>query len=361
MHVVASLLGLGFAAFIFVWVQIRLSIRDMGHSRAATAYANKALQVDSTVADTDVVLRGWQYNDRVRSNKPVVLVLIILPIAILSTLVGLRQYRIIVAWRAAEAYASNGDLSQAELQLKFAVTLDPFVMQSHYQLGLLLAQDHKFIDAVHELTMAEAADTSNANIHLLLGRCLMATGSAKAAEPVFKRAVAISPDRAEGYVALGSCLVKLHRANDGLVQFRYAVHLEPNSVTANETLGSLLVAVGSASEGFVYLNRAVGISPDNISARNALAVAYTECQLLKEASDQFRAEVFIDPQNSAGYFDLASVLEAQQDTKGALDAYESYLRLSGSSPEDNIGRKIALLEVRKLEQTLKLQHSNSSH
>jgi tetratricopeptide (TPR) repeat protein len=105
---------------------------------------------------------------------------------------------------------------------------------------------------------------------------------------------------------------------------------EGQPVEAQRLLGQALLRLGRVEPASRALEQVLVTSPDDPSVRFHLARAYRRMGRLGEAAALARALAEEVPADRGTHLLLAEILDDQGDTQGALDAYDTGLRLSGA-------------------------------
>jgi len=255
---------------------------------------------------------------------------------------------ILHCWSDGHSSIVTHNYKSAEEYYRKAVVADAAVGKSHLYLASALLRESKLAQAIPELYFAADSDLTDFRVRLLLGDVLVATRNPVQAEQIYRQAIAISPKLAEAHVKLGGCLLNLHRAQDAVIEFQYATLLDPKNVKANTNLGFLLLANRQRRDGLTYLQRAVDAAPNDLAVRNNLAMEYVRARMNSQAAEEFRAEIAIDPQYAIAYFNLGNALKDMHNKRGAISAYQSYLRVCENNPREQVAVMRAVKELRAL-------------
>lgn len=122
----------------------------------------------------------------------------------------------------------RGDFPAAIKHLREACDAVPGVASLHYDLGVLLAQTGRPIEALGEYRLAAALDPNDADIQNNLGYLLAERGELDAAAACFHQAIAIDSRLAHPHFNLGRILMARGLKVEADRQFRIAAGLDPN-------------------------------------------------------------------------------------------------------------------------------------
>ena len=82
------------------------------------------------------------------------------------------------------------------------------------------------------------------------------------AERIFRRAVDLTPERADAHNDLGEILRQTGRPEGAIPSFRRALSIDPDHAGAHGNLGAVLASLGCEDEARTHLERAVTLDPD---------------------------------------------------------------------------------------------------
>jgi Flp pilus assembly protein TadD len=199
-------------------------------------------------------------------------------------LLGVQAFRQVTYWKS----------SRTLFEHTLAVTADNYIM--HNNLGVILAQEGKFAEAVahyrqavainpnyedahgnlgHELLRAgdlEGAYThlarsveiwpNNARFQADLADVLVRQGKFPEAQRPLEEAIRLAPEKSEYHSNLGYVLQKLGRTDEAIARYAEAIRLKPDSADAHYNMGLALAAQGKTSEAAAEMSKAAALNPD---------------------------------------------------------------------------------------------------
>jgi len=199
-------------------------------------------------------------------------------------LLGVQAFRQVTYWKS----------SRTLFEHTLAVTADNYIM--HNNLGVILAQEGKFAEAVahyrqavainpnyedahgnlgHELLRAgdlEGAYThlarsveiwpNNARFQADLADVLVRQGKFPEAQRPLEEAIRLAPEKSEYHSNLGYVLQKLGRTDEAIARYAEAIRLKPDSADAHYNMGLALAAKGKTSEAAAEMSKAAALNPD---------------------------------------------------------------------------------------------------
>ncbi len=153
-------------------------------------------------------------------------------------------------FRLAAQAQRSGRLDEAISSYLKLLSLKPYDVGLHNNLGRALQQAGKVEAAVAHHRLALACDPDNPTLHADLGGALRAAGRPDEGLRHHFRSVALSRDYGEGYLNLALCLRDLGRIDEAIGCFGRALALNPDDRRALSELGIALLLRGDLEEGF---------------------------------------------------------------------------------------------------------------
>lgn len=150
----------------------------------------------------------------------------------------------------------QGDVQGAELALQKAISLEPENAALHSNLGVILADQNRFKESIHEYAEAVRLNPQNPVFHNNLGNVLSRTGDLQGASKEYREAIRLNPNYALAYFNLGTVLGNLRELENSNVAYKKAILLEPNFAPAYANLGLNLLAQNKQKQSLKYLKRA---------------------------------------------------------------------------------------------------------
>lgn len=193
----------------------------------------------------------------------------------------------------------SGDIEEAELHYRRALSINPHEPEALYYLGLIVDQ---------------RGDSAQA-IELL--RC----------------AVAVRTDDPARWNNLGNLLNESDQLAEAIKAYREAINLMPTHINANYNLGLALLKLGEADDAVAALRQTVELTPRDAECWNSLGEALIRAQSFEEALEAFRTAYRLDPQLAEACNNLGLALLDLGDSKSAIEHFHEALRLSPGMPE----------------------------
>lgn len=195
-----------------------------------------------------------------------------------------RQATVLVAddWsmreRLALALFRAGDSRSAARELEKVVAHEPFdrradlfaiMGESYLQAGRLAEGRQAFQRAVD-------LDSSSTQAWLGLSKSSLALNDHRRAESSAKRALSISPERADVHLMLGYLRLKQNRSDEAIQSFNTALTLDPTDSVALCLIGQAMEQKGRHEEALAWYGRALKVNPRDEMAQKMLSSAQIE-------------------------------------------------------------------------------------
>jgi len=110
------------------------------------------------------------------------------------------------------------------------------------------------------------------------------------------------------------------------------VKKDPKNLAAWMELGNLYFDSNQPKEAIEAYNQYLAVKPDNADVRTDLGIMYKKLGDLDRAIEEFRKAAKIDPKHANSRYNIGIVLlHDKQDIKGAIAAFEDYVKVDPKS------------------------------
>jgi serine/threonine protein kinase/tetratricopeptide (TPR) repeat protein len=150
-------------------------------------------------------------------------------------------------------------LRLAEDAYRKLVAQHPNISEARNNLGVVLADQGRFAEAVAAFRTAIQMSPNHAEAHTNLGNALWQQGKLAEAEAAYRRALALKPDNAEAYTNLGNALRQQKRLAEAMAAYTQAILLKPNYAEAYNNRGLAYRALGSRDRAEADFRQAVAL------------------------------------------------------------------------------------------------------
>jgi predicted membrane-bound spermidine synthase len=144
---------------------------------------------------------------------------------------------------------------------------------------------------------------------------------------------AVVPDTDAAHNVIGVALLRQSRYEEAAAAFREALARNPDSVDANRNLASALAGAGHDVDAIGYLRHAVRLDPRNGPAQYELGRLLLDHREFGEASKCFRAALPSMPASSSLHNDLGVALASTGDLRDAIEQFRLAVSLDPAFAE----------------------------
>jgi len=244
------------------------------------------------------------------------------------------------------ALASQGKFSDAMAEYATALRIKPDYVDAHNNLGVALTNQGKFSDAIAEFTAALRINPDNAVAHNNLGVTLADQGKVSEAVAEYTAALWIKSDFAEAHYNLGNALLQQRKVSDAIHQYENVLRITPGDAEVHNNLGDILYQLGRVSEAITQYREVLRLKPDwppalaklawilavdrNTSLRNgaeAVQLAERLCTIIKD--------------QQAGALDVLAAAYAEAGRfSDAIRVAQNAIGLAGAAGQQELARQI---------------------
>lgn len=237
-------------------------------------------------------------------------------------------------FKLGEIYELTDKIDPAFNEMRGALEFNPLFAEAHRHLGRLYEKRKYFLQAMKEWRKAESIDSSDQNklemerLELEVVEIRKETaplqkkakqeaqeGKRTAAIETLRKAVALLPDDIDLRMELGALYASVG-ARETFSELNFGLFLEPGNGEANYRLGLLYASAGQWQDAVLKFQ-------DSIQSKDL-----SNDLRLKAKSELTRSENKIkNEQSAARYFNRGSRRLADQDYRGAIEAFDKVLSL----------------------------------
>lgn len=219
--------------------------------------------------------------------------------------------------RAIQAFQSNS-LNEAELILKNILKIDKNNPAALQILGLTMAVQKKYKDAIKYLDLVAQIFPNDASIHYNLAKALMDDGQDRVALKHHKKTNELDPSNSEALVNFGKSLFKLGEHEKALEKFSLAVDLNNESFDGIFNAAVTLVNLNRLEEALSYLDRAHALNQNSYDCLFYKGIISLELKSYEQAIQYFEQSIALYPNHYEAYNKIAHALFQQKKHDQAL-------------------------------------------
>ena len=248
------------------------------------------------------------------------------------------------------ASQSLGDDRAAIPPMLSAIELDPYDVESHYNLGVIFQNIDQFESAASCYQQALALNPRYIDAALNLGVTYHRLGKLEEAEKFLRQAIEIRPDFVMALGNLAVTLQSLEKNDEAEVCLRRIIEITPGDAIAYNNLGVLLQKQERHAESAVYFEKALDNAPEYVDAHANLAISLNKQDRLSDAEASMRLALRGRPNDAKLHNNLALMLQAQGKLDEADEAMQQALQISAKDIEVLGNRANLLRHMGRLDQ-----------
>lgn len=221
-------------------------------------------------------------------------------------------------------------LTEAEENLRFALSLEPRHPQLHEDLGSVLALAERYEEAVPVFESAISLEPRLPLARKKLGQALAMLGRSDEADAAFGEFIDSDPERV--LVAAGMQLLQEDKTDDAIEKFKEVLRENPDNVDAMRALASAyLQSNQKMGDAEALLRRTVQIAPDFAAAWMLLGAILNEQGRYRDSIAAYRKSAELEPDNAQAHGSLGNALAHAGDAEQADRAFAQAVRLEPKS------------------------------
>jgi arylsulfatase A-like enzyme/Tfp pilus assembly protein PilF len=195
--------------------------------------------------------------------------------------------------------------------------------------------------AIAELEVLTTADPENPVFRSALARALRQHGQIRRAIAMYREAVALRPDDAEGWYNLAVAFQEAGDQKHAAEAVREAIERDPSRPEAHNVLGIAFSAEGRLMEALDQFREAARLDPRNARAANNAGNVYRSMQKWGDAEASYRQAAELDPAYSDPWNGLGTVQVERGKPREAIQYFDRALQLSAAAHEARLNRAVA--------------------
>src|SRR5260370_23369899 len=237
---------------------------------------------------------------------------------------------ILSCWCSQTSAGQNPPSCKGPAELERALAAQPSAA-GYDALGADFAQRKQFSCAFSAFQSALRLEPNSWEAHYNLGLAYLESGDAQRATREFRSAVRLKPAFPQSHAALGTSLSQLNQTDSAIQEFKAALQIDSQYVPALDGLTKALIQQQRYSAAIAYLRNA---PPDDTLQQN-LATAYARNRNNDEALQILSKIVPKQPSSSVAHLNIGIVYTQEERYREAIEQFREALRLD---PKDDVAR-----------------------
>ena len=223
------------------------------------------------------------------------LVVVELVLGLAGKRAGIAAFAALAMWLSTVAYARTIDWRDRQTFETRILQRYPEDPDAHAGLGVALADQGRFEEAVAHFSRAASIDPNNADTRVNLCAALQKLGRFEDAVREGRAAVGLRPQQADAHTNLASALEALGRSEESASEYGEVVRLTPASGEAHANLGRALLALnGRSADAVTHLREALRLGAQPGSTHYLLGNALAQLDRLREAVAEYESALTDD-------------------------------------------------------------------
>jgi tetratricopeptide (TPR) repeat protein len=247
--------------------------------------------------------------------------------------------------RKGEAYLAESRTSEAIIEFRNVLQIDPDDAQAHYQLGLAHLKAGQLKEAYAGLARSLELKKENIDAQLKLAGLMLAGRQAEQARERVQFVLAAEPDNAEAHLLMSS----VHAAGKDLAKAiaaaERAAELDRKRIDAHLQLAQLYAADQQVARAEEALKRALDVDEKSVAAHAAYADFFRVLGRAEDAEAQYKRVVELEPGKAGSHILLARFYASQ----GQPEAAEKALAAAVAADPRNPDAYYALADFQRLQ------------
>jgi tetratricopeptide (TPR) repeat protein len=214
---------------------------------------------------------------------------------------------------------------------------------AHHNLGVALAGDGRFAEAIGQYQLALQIEPDAANVQTDYGNALAKSGRVQEAIAHYQAALRALPDSAIIHNDLANALAATPgRRPEAIAEYQTALRLRADYEEARNNLAQVqsngaeieyntgvdLARSGKPESAIAHFEQALRLKPDYVDAHNNLGVALAGAGRVQEAISHFETALRIDPNSPDAHVNLGIALSGLPSQRAeAIRHFEAALRI----------------------------------
>ncbi len=219
-------------------------------------------------------------------------------------------------------FGQRQQLSCALAAFEAAVHQDANSWEARFNLSLALLQRHDPARAARELRVATRIKPDDPLGHIALGQALSELGQNEAAIEEFKVALKSDPKSVPALGGLAKALIAQKRYSAAIAYLKDG----PTDPALQDDLAVAYSSNGDVAEAVKLLAQLVQQNPSSADRHARLGLAYTQESQFRQAVDEFREALHLDPSNDVTRLSYVKALIILAEFQTALPEIQNYFR-----------------------------------
>jgi protein O-GlcNAc transferase len=254
-------------------------------------------------------------------------------IEMLRRAVSADSRRVVIRQTLARVLQFSGRFTEAVIEAREVVRLQPLDAESHYAVAQLLMQAGDPAGALPSARRASELNPRSAAVFVTLSRIHSALKFAPEAMAAVDRALAADPNYPDAHVDRGQLFQNQGQLDKAIVSYQTGLKFAPQNKSALNNLGACLLLKGLAAESIPWFEAAAKVVTDSPLPVNNIGAAYKELGRIDDALVQYQRAIQIDPGYADGYCNIGGAYATIAEHEKSIAACREALQINPAFAE----------------------------
>ncbi|MDI6734933.1 MAG: tetratricopeptide repeat protein [bacterium] len=230
-------------------------------------------------------------------------------------------------------YLANHQYSEAILEYKQALVLNPYYKEAYLNLGRAYQSKELFKEAVSSYQKAIALDKNYVEAYINLGVCYEKQNLLNKAQTALKKAIELDPVHPEAHFNLANTFYKKEELKDSINEYIKTLKIDPTHFQAYINLGSIYFKdLKDNKKAIDYFEQAKKIKPKDEISYIKLGELYFKEELFDKAISEYKKAINLNPKNATSLSQLGLLYLTIGRHKDALPIAEKLVNIIPTNP-----------------------------
>lgn len=197
-----------------------------------------------------------------------------------------------------ELFFKRGQLEEAHLHYKKALSISPYFVHARINLGALYEKQGLLKDALEEYQIAAKFNPESAEAYYNMGCVQVKLGKIEMALSSFEKAVKIRPTYADAHYNLANTFYGLRLYDKAIQQYKMAIKYKPDFFAALNNLGNVYIDLNRLDEAIQTFQDALVLENNSPEAHYNLGNAYLHKGDYQKAFAAFKRSLALNPDDA---------------------------------------------------------------
>jgi Tfp pilus assembly protein PilF len=237
-------------------------------------------------------------------------------------------------------YLAGGNLDKANIEFRNALQIEPKNADAFYFSGRVAERRRSLREAIGFYQAAVDARPDETRARASLAKVFLLGGATQQALEVISPGLLADPDDPDLLAARAVARHALGDDSEAQVDAARAVQLAPTNENAVGVLAALALRAGDATRAVSIVSDAIAKAPSSVDLHQILASVYQSDRLPREAEEQMRRIIALEPNELTPRMALAAHFAQEHELDEARKVLEEAVR---ALPQTD-GAKLALVD-----------------